>query len=225
MKIGILFADDNEYTPFAQWAIGLGAREGVRHGRNSVTLAQEGNTLIAVQCGIGKVNAATAAADLIFSEGVGALLNAGLSGAVSGVRRGDIVAGSSYVECDFDITPAGRNPGEKPGQQYVYAAHEDLLAKALTLSGVKRGAFGTGDFFLTDRAKSAFYQTTFGICAFDMESAAIASVCHFTNTPFLSIRKMSDNADDTAVADYREMDALQEQDLTRLVVALAGRLA
>lgn len=225
MKIGILFADDNEYIPFLQWAKKLGAAEAVRYTRGRAALEFGGNTLIGVHSGVGKVNAATAAADLIFNEGAELLLNAGLSGAVSSVRRGDIIAGTSYVECDFDITPAGRKPGEKPGQEYVYAADQSLLSHALTLDGVKPGAFGTGDFFLTDKEKSAFYQKTFGICAFDMESAAIASVCHFTNTPFLSVRKISDNADDTAVADYREMDEKCEQDLTELIISLIGKLS
>lgn len=224
MKIGMIFADENEFAPFANIAEKYSPKREARHGRNSLSFDYDGRKIVALQSGVGKVNAATGAADLIFNEKIDILVNAGLSGAVSGVRRGDVLVGETYIECDFDITPTGRALGEKPDQKYLYLADEALLEKALDIGGVKSAAFGTGDFFLTDKKKGHLYKKLFNIKAFDMESAALASVSHFTHIPFLSIRKMSDNADDGAVSAYREMDEKQEADLSKILFALIDRL-
>lgn len=223
MKIGIIIADEYEYIPFRKYALTKDCTEGQFHGRECLTYVDGEKTVIAVQCGIGKVNAATAAAFLI-AEGCSVILSAGLSGAISGLRRGDMIAAESYVECDFDLSPIGRPLGVKPGQEYIYKADARLLEIALSLPGMKKAAVGTGDMFLTDKALSALYRDTFGIKAFDMETAAEASVCYFDKIPFLSIRKISDDADDSATSDYTEMNGLKEADLTdalaRIIAAL-----
>ena len=223
MKIGIVIADEYEYIPFRTYALTKNCAESAFHGRESLTYSEGGKTVTAVQCGIGKVNAATAAAFLI-AEGYEVILSAGLSGAVSGLRRGDMIAAESYVECDFDLTPIGRPLGAKPGQDYVYQADARLLAIAEALPGMKKAAVGTGDLFLTDKEKSTLYRDTFGIKAFDMVTAAVASVCHFDQIPFLAIRKISDDADDSANADYNEMNDRKEADLTQALAQIISAL-
>ena len=223
MKIGIVIADEYEYIPFRTYALTKNCAESAFHGRESLTYTEGGKTVTAVQCGIGKVNAATAAAFLI-AEGYEVILSAGLSGAVSGLRRGDMIAAESYVECDFDLTPIGRPLGAKPGQDYVYHADARLLAIAEALPGMKKAAVGTGDLFLTDKEKSTLYRDTFGIKAFDMETAAVASVCHFDHIPVLAIRKISDDADDSANADYNEMNDRKEADLTQALAVIISRI-
>ena len=139
MKIGIVIADEYEYIPFRKFALTKNCTDGLFHGRESLAYADGDKTVTAVQCGIGKVNAATAAAFLI-AEGCGVILSAGLSGAISGLRRGDMIAAESYVECDFDLSPIGRPLGVKPGQEYVYKADERLLEIALSLPGMKKAS-------------------------------------------------------------------------------------
>lgn len=216
-KIAIIFADENEFEPFLNAALSIGGTIGNRHSRRCVSTQIGDKAVIAVLCGIGKVNAATATAHIISEEKPDAVLNAGLSGAVRGVYRNDILVGTSYTECDFDISPTGRALGEKPSQESVYYADEHLLSRALTIKGIKSGALGTGDFFLTSSSLKQKYQELFGICAFDMESAAIASACHFADVPYLSIRMISDDADESAAEDYRELNDLKAPDLTELL--------
>lgn len=223
--IGIVFADTMEYGPFLTFAKQKGATESIRHGNESVSfnMEKDGKTLtvIAVKCGIGKVNAASATAFLIGNDNADIILNAGLSGAVQHLRREDIIAAESYVECDYDLTAIGYKPGEKPdGQRYLYFADERLLSLALKNPTVKKAKTGTGDIFLTDKVKKDFFKTTFGIGSFDMETAAIASVCDKCGVPMLSLRKISDDADDCSTDDYREMNERQELCLTELLSEL-----
>ena len=227
--IGILFADTMEYGPFLQWAKTVDAKEETRRGNDScvVRLEENGRVLdiIGVRCGIGKVNAASATSFLISDDKADIILNAGLSGAVQKLRREDMIAVESYVECDYDLTAIGKPLGVKAdGQKYLYSADEKLMSYALMSDGIIKAKAGTGDIFLTDKVKKELYRDTFGIESFDMESAAIAGVCDKCGVPMLSLRKISDDADDASVEDYREMNNRQEACLTELLVNIFGRI-
>ena len=227
--VGILFADTMEYGPFLQWAKQQGAKEENRRGNDSctVTLSQGERTLniIGVRCGIGKVNAASATAFLIADDKVDMILNAGLSGAVQKLRREDMIAVETYVECDYDLTAIGKPLGVKAdGQKYIYSADERLMSYALMSDGIIKAKAGTGDIFLTDKVRKELYRDTFGIESFDMETAAIAGVCDKSGIPMLSLRKISDDADDASVEDYTEMNNRQESCLTELLVNIFERI-
>ena len=225
---GILFADSMEYNPFLARAVEMGGKQSIRRGNESVELLiTEGDRtikVVAVKCGIGKTNAASATAFLIADDKADFILNAGLSGAIQGLRREDMVAGTSYIECDFDLTAVGNPLGVKAdGQRYLYEADERLLSYALESKGIKKAKCGTGDIFLADPVKKELYKNTFGIESFDMETGAIASVCDKSGVPMLSLRKISDDAGDAACDSYREMNERQEACLTELVFNILDR--
>lgn len=218
--IGIVFADEMEYKPFVEAAEGFGAKKSTLCGCNSVSFELENLFVTAVESGIGKVNAAFAASALIFEEKAQVILNAGLSGAISKVRRGDIVAGESFTECDFDLTAIGYELGIKPeGDVSVHKADKNLLQKLLKNEEIKSGNFGTGDLFLSDSKKKVLFGEKFKICAFDMETAAIACVCEKCGVPFLSVRKISDDANDSSGEDYREMNEKAESCLSDILLS------
>lgn len=218
--IGIVFADEMEYKPFVEAAERFGAKKSTLCGCNSVSFELENLFVTAVESGIGKVNAAFAASALIFEEKAQVILNAGLSGAISKVRRGDIVAGESFTECDFDLTAIGYELGIKPeGDVSVHKADQSLLQKLLKNEEIKSGNFGTGDLFLSDSKKKELFGEKFKICAFDMETAAIACVCEKCGVPFLSVRKISDDANDSSGEDYREMNKKAESCLSDILLS------
>ncbi len=226
---GLVFADTMEYNPFLAFAKEKGGEEFSLRGNDAVTFTLEKGDrklkVTGVKCGIGKVNAASATSFLISDMKADFILNAGLSGAVSGLKREDMVAAETYVECDFDLTAIGYGLGVKPdGQEYILKADERLLSYALESKGIIRTKAGTGDIFLTDSARKKLYSDTFGIGAFDMETAAIASVCDKCGVPMASVRKISDDADDCSVQDYREMNDRQESCLTELLESILMRL-
>ena len=230
LTVGVVFADSMEYSPFLDWVKTQNQyKEKMLYGNESdeLTLSQGERKIkiIGVKCGIGKVNAAAATAYLIASERADMILNAGLSGAVSGLKREDMIAGESYIECDFDLTAIGYAPGEKcDGQKSLLKADEKLLGYALESAGIVKAPCGTGDIFLSDKVKKEYFKDTFSIQSFDMETGAIASVCDKAGVPMLSLRKISDDADDTSVEDYREMNNRKESCLTELLVSIFGRI-
>ena len=229
ITVGAIFADSMEYAPFLDWAKTQEYKEGELFGNECVevmlTLGEKSLRIIAAKCGIGKVNAAAATAYLIGVKKVDMILNAGLSGAISGLKREDMIAGESYIECDFDLTAIGYAPGQKcDGQPSLLKADDKLLSYALESKGILKAKCGTGDIFLSDKEKKEFFKNTFSIESFDMETGAIASVCQKAGVPMLSLRKISDDADDSSVEDYREMNDRKESCLTQLLVNIFGRI-
>ncbi len=204
MKYLILIADIDEFNPCKESMGDIVKKEySIKH-MPAFDFDFNNHQCTAVCFGIGKVNAALGAA-LALSEGnYDGVINTGWSGAVSGVLKGDIIVSDSCVECDFDLTPIGRLPGQKPGQaEYIYKCDNALYNAAVSIKGFKHGNLGTGDFFLTDVARKDNYKEIFNISAFDMESGALGAVCYLLNVPFVSIRKISDGADDVGVDDYQ----------------------
>jgi 5'-methylthioadenosine/S-adenosylhomocysteine nucleosidase len=220
--IGLVFADEMEFLPFLRLVERYAGEQFVARGRRaaSFTLSDGDRTLLlrGVECGIGKVCAAETTAFLI-AQGADVILNAGLAGAISGVRRGDFVAGSSFRECDFDLTPIGRPLGKQ-----AIDADPQLLSLAAALPEIHVGAVGTGDLFLADPDKKEQYKRLFSLTAFDMESAAIAQVCKGSGVPFCSLKQISDDADDCSASDYTEMNDRAEDALCGCVLALCKKI-
>ena len=203
MKYLILIADIDEFNPCKNSLGDIVEKEYKIDHMPAFDFSYNNHQCTAVCFGIGKVNAALGAALALKSGQYDGVINTGWSGAVSGVHKGDIIVSDSCVECDFDLTPIGRLPGQKPGQdEYVYKCDNALYKAACSVKGFKHGNLGTGDFFLTNKELGNKYKEIFSINAFDMESGALGAVCYLLNVPFVSIRKISDSADDVGVEDY-----------------------
>ncbi|MBQ2829290.1 MAG: 5'-methylthioadenosine/S-adenosylhomocysteine nucleosidase [Clostridia bacterium] len=226
MKIGFVIADNYEYDPFRKFASEFNPEEFMALTNNCIRFDFDDKIeVVAMKCGIGKVNAAIAALWLINEEKVDTILNVGLSGAVQNVHRNFIVAGTEYMECDFDLTAIGYDLGVKPQDVYVYKADEKLVSIAENCSVDYFGKLGTGDIFLADSALKVKFRDTFGICSFDMETGAIAAVCHKAQIPFLAIRKISDDCDENAVENYRELNDKKEVHLSEVAREILEKIS
>lgn len=224
IKIGLVIADSDEFAPLEKLMPELGGKPVSVAGRKAYTFSVATGEITAVHCGIGKVNAATAAAALA-EKGVNMLLNIGLSGGISGVRRGELILPERFLEHDFDLTGIGYKPCEKPGQEYIYFANRELCEKLAAVSGAR--IFGTavcGDCFVSDNNLRDFLKEQFGATTCDMETAAVAYVAKGYNIPFAALRKVSDDAGDTAAGDYRELNEKAENVLVLAVLGLAENL-
>ena len=64
----------------------------------------------------------------------------------------------------------------------------------------------------------------FGINACDMETAAIAYVASLSDTPFASLRRVSDDAGEDATEDYHDMNNKPMSDLPMLLLKSVNSL-
>ncbi|MBQ1279388.1 MAG: 5'-methylthioadenosine/S-adenosylhomocysteine nucleosidase [Acutalibacteraceae bacterium] len=217
-KIGVVVADLDEFLPLLDAVKAYDAEQFDYYNRKAVRFYIDGCQIVCVHCGIGKVNAATAAMYLI-QNGVNTVLNYGLSGGVSGVRRGEIVLPDRFLEHDFDLTAIGYKPCEKPSQKYIYDADSYISECILGAIGdLCRGTAVCGDRFICNSADRDFLSQTFGATSCDMETAAIASVCDMADIPFASVRRISDDAGESALESYRDMNINEGDTLSSIFI-------
>lgn len=215
-KIGIVVADYDEYTPFLESVKQYNPQEYKYFNRLAVNFEYGAADVICINCGIGKVNAATAATHLA-DIGCTYILNYGLSGGISRVHRGEIVLPDKFLEHDFDLTGIGYKPCEKPSQKYIYEADNKLIKIAQSAIGdCQSGTAVCGDRFICNAADRDFLRDTFAATTCDMETAAIASVCDMANIPYLSLRRVSDDAGEDAYVNYSDMNTGEGQTLSEV---------
>ena len=70
----------------------------------------------------------------------------------------------------------------------------------------KCGTAVSGDCFVCDDVLRNSLKENFQAMSCDMETAAIAYVCSFSNVPFLALRRISDDAGNDAETSYRDMN-------------------
>lgn len=223
--LGLVIADIDEYKPFLAACGRFDITDKPLFGRAGCVVEMNGLKLRVVCCGIGKVNAAAATAFLI-ADGVQAVFNIGLSGGMNGIARGQLSAPDRFFEHDFDLTPLGYPMGEKPQQVNTYFADKQLLNMLCEQQpAIKMGAAVTGDCFVCDDRLRSRLNERYAPVTCDMETAAIASVCADAAVPFLSVRKVSDDAGDNARDSYTDMNMSQDCDAAEVLIGLLERLA
>lgn len=196
MKIGIIVAMSTEHAQ----VVGLLADK-KSHAEGPFTFTEGtagGNTLILMQCGIGKVNAAAGAVELINRFHPDCLISTGVAGGIDrclGVM--DVVVSSRIVYHDV-WCGEGNEYGQIQGLPTYFTGNQTLLDTALALTpeegtAIHGGLICSGDKFITDRCELETIKSRFpdGL-AVDMESGALAQVCHLYGVPFVSFRLISD---------------------------------
>ena len=158
---------------------------------------------VVLKCGIGKVNAAVAALTLIENFHVRLVINTGVAGGTgSGAGILDVVVADRVAYHDVWCGP-GTIDGQAAGCPPFFEC--PLSVDALnSIPGVKHGLIASGDIFVSKPEDTARILKLYpDAMAVDMESAAIAQVCHLKNVPFLAVRVISDTpgADDN-IAQY-----------------------
>lgn len=155
-----------------------------------------GQKLVLMESGIGKVNAAVGAVELIKRHHPDALINTGVAGGIDkclGVM--DVVAGQKVAYHDVDCGPESEL-GQVQGLPLYYEADAKLYKAAMgitTETKLHGGLICSGDQFITDRTQLDKIKSRYpdGL-AVDMESGALAQVCYLYDVPFLSFRIISD---------------------------------
>ena len=171
----------------------------------------DGEDVVIVKCGVGKINAGTCAQTLITNFGVDSIINTGVAGSLdASIDIGDIVVSTDAVQYDFDLTPLGYAPGQLYGADSAsLPADETMRQSAVSAVGecapevqVFEGRICTGDQFVASPEQKESIVEEFGGLCCEMEGGAIAQICCQNNIPFVIIRAISDKADGSAEMDY-----------------------
>lgn len=150
--------------------------------------------VMVMQCGIGKVNAAMGALMLVNNFAPNYVINSGVAGgADSSINVMDVVAGAQVAYHDVWCGPESE-VGQVQGLPLYFEGATRLLDLLPESKEIHKGLICSGDQFIdkmedVQRIKSNFPN----VLAVDMESGAIAQVCHLCNVPFLALRVISDS--------------------------------
>lgn len=183
--------------------------------------------VIAMQCGIGKVNAAIGTLTLVNSFLPDFVINSGVAGgADQSISVMDVVAGARVAYHDVWCGPESEL-GQVQGLPLYFEGAKRLLNLVPNREGIHKGLICSGDQFIdtldaVSRIKGNFPEAL----AVDMESGAIAQVCHLNKVPFLALRVISDSpgASHDNTRQYLDFWADAPQETFNLVKDIITRL-
>ena len=192
----------------------------------------KGLSVVLVQCGVGKINAAMCTQILISCYGVTAVVNTGIAGSLRAeLDIADLVISRDAIHHDFDLRFWGRPVGQVPGLDVIaFPADEALVNAAFAAAEnvnpghTKIGRVASGDQFICSaEQKDAIIANTQAVCA-EMEGASIAHTAYRNGVPFVIVRAISDKADNSAEMDYPTFEALAADRCAQVTMKLAELL-
>lgn len=191
-----------------------------------------GHDVVAVVCGIGKVNAAICTQILASEYNVSAVINVGVAGGIGkDIYPGDVVIAENLVEYDMDTTAFGDPMGQIPRLDTFDFKCADTLVAAAKSACAEASDFNTfsgrivsGDTFVASLDKIQWLEKEFGALACEMEGASIAHVCYLNNIPFVVIRSISDNANNGAHMDFEKFTPIGVKNSTFILKSMIQKI-
>jgi len=216
--IGIIGALPTELTGIRRR---LGAGEVLHKSGFDFYINMLGNKrIVNACCGISKVNAAVCCQAMIESFETDAIINTGIAGGMhSDVKICDIVISSDVLP--HDVEP--RFLTNYPPYCGIFKADSALIKIACDICEEKQyihfvGRIVSGEAFISSNEVKNSIIAKYDPHAVDMESAAIGHCCFLNNTPFVSVRCISDNADDQGEMTYDEFENIAAEKVAEVVI-------
>lgn len=209
MKIGIIGAMESEVSALKDAM--KAERVVTKAGMDFYEGTLQGASVVVVQSGVGKVNAAVCVQILADLFQVTHVMNTGVAGSLNAkLDIGDILVSEKAIQHDMDVTALGYEPGRIPGfanREFIADAEmADAVAAACRRANpdvnIVKGCVLSGDQFISSaQVKERLIAEFQGDCA-EMEGASIAQAAVLNGIPFVIIRAISDKADGSAEMDY-----------------------
>lgn len=180
------------------------------------------NRVVHVCSGIAKVNAAVCAQALIDHFSPDALLNAGIAGGMNpAVRVCDVVISSEVLPHDLNLHFLKDYPpycDVFPSDKALIQLAQKTCADFGVTSHV--GRIVSGEAFISDNAVKAEIQNRLQPYAVDMESAAVGHCAYLNEVPYVSIRCISDNADDDGAMSFDQFEKIAARRVADIVLKM-----
>jgi adenosylhomocysteine nucleosidase len=186
--------------------------------------------IVTAICGIGKVNAAicTTIASCLYQPDL--VINVGVAGGLHpNLHVGDVIVASKFNYHDADATTFGYDYGQIPRMPKLYQADQELVDFLLQMENsfsfkLVAGLLSSGDSFVADENSVIIIKEKFPeILGLDMESCAIAQVCHQLSLPFCCLRSISDAADGKAKQSYEHNLVIAVENVSQVLQSLLAK--
>jgi len=229
--IGIIGAMDSEVDHLKGLVEGAQVTE--RAGMSFVRGTLNGQPVVVVRSGVGKVNAAVCAQVLCGEFAASKVVFTGVAGSLDEhVGVGDLVISTACLQHDMDVTPLGYALGEVPGTGLRFEADPELAgavrdaaSEVAPQAGVFEGLVVSGDAFVGSAdAKERISRNFADALCCEMEGAAVAQACVLNGVPFVVVRAISDNADGSADMTYASFEKMAAERSACIVARMLAAL-
>ena len=183
------------------------------------------NKIVTVCCGIGKVNAAVCTQILIDVFKADQIINTGIAGGMkAGIKVLEIVISTSVLPHDLDA----HFLADYPPYHAEFEADEELQKLAKSVCDEMQivshaGKIVSGDAFITDSEIKKNLIEKYNPYAVDMETASVGQTAWRNQIPFVSVRCISDLADDDGAMSFDEFEVLAAKRVAEIVMAMCER--
>jgi adenosylhomocysteine nucleosidase len=204
-----------------------------------------GQKIVVLKSGVGKVNAAYSTTILLENFPVQKVIFIGVAGGLHpNSYPGDMVIGEAVFHHDYArhlaeeylVNPT-RNPTTNELNPLYFPCDTTLVALAqqssLNAELVKvdgripkifSGNIATGDVFVSNSEKAKWLYEDFNALATEMEGAALGQICYQRNIPFIVIRSCSDNANNQAHLDFGAFMKPAAENSIRVVMGILTKM-
>lgn len=226
--IGVICAMDSEIDGVRRGLETHGAAAGVQEGIYTFKMYDfKGLRLVTVCSGVGKVNAAAATQQLISCFGAEIVVNPGVAGGMdTKVGVCDVVISEDVAHHDFDpeilmdYPPfASSFPADKALIKLAEASCERVGMKSFV------GRIVSGEQFIADGGVKADIKGRLNPLAVDMESSAVGHCAYVNKIPYITLRCISDNANDEAGMSFDEFKPIASEKIGVLALDFFASLA
>ena len=176
--------------------------------------------------GIAKVNAALCCQVMIDNFGVEAVINAGIAGGMNDdIKVCDIVVSNEVLPHDLDL----HFLNDYPPYCGIYKADEKLIKTAVSVCEENKikcfiGRIVSGEAFISSNEVKAAIKERLNPYAVDMESSAIGHCCYLNEMPYVSIRCISDNADDEGAMSFDKFELIAAKRVAEIVISITNKI-
>lgn len=207
MKIGVIGPTETEIMPFINKI--TNSKIETHSMLKFYSGTYENVDVVALYCGVCKVNAAIATQILIDSFNVTHIIVTGVAGGIDKrLKIGDTVIST---EIAYHDVAEGILTKYHPWMKNAYfEANEALVEnckKVINENKFKQkvhfGKIVTGEAFISDEGRSVIIKNHNPLCV-DMETGSIAHVCYVNDIPFIAIRSISDTEDESGVESFEK---------------------
>lgn len=228
MKFGIVCAGDEELAPFLPM---MDHCKVIEKARLKFYEGQiDGTEVVALFSGVCKVNAAIASQILIDIFNVNAIINSGTAGGMDPrLKIFDTVISTEV--CYHDVAQDILTEFHPWMKSVFFEADQKLIE--LSKAAVEKtkfpgkvfwGRMVTGESFITEEGRQKI-NDEFAPLTVDMETASIAHVCYVNHIPFISVRCVTDTAEESGVSNFEENCAKASAIAKNIVVAILNEAA
>lgn len=230
MRIAIVTAMAEETFPILNKLGNIVAQSTISGVR--VCKAQVGaHTVYLATGGVGEIRSAMMMQMLKDLFDVDVALNFGFVGALDpALKQGDLLLAGRVCHYQFDSSAIdGTVPGQYDGKDDRYFYLDGALIDRVLLATrmpLKQVTVASGDVFVANSAMKTRLRDEFGCDICEMELAALALVCERNRVPLLSLKVVSDSADESSPLSFPEVVRRSmtkyEQLLPAIIAAVTG---